>query len=87
MYGYLNLFLAAAFLRQGMPDKEAAELLVEKDPAAIIVEEQAIRWRKHSVDVEEIKALRVQGATSFGSCSFREPVDELPYPVSLQAPV
>ena len=87
MYGYLNVFLAAAFLQQGLPDKEAAELLVETDPAAITVEDKAIRWRDHSVDVEAIKTLRARIATSFGSCSFREPVDELPYPVSPQAPV
>jgi hypothetical protein len=87
MYGYLNVFLAAAFLQQGVSDKEVAELLVEKDPAAITVEEKAIRWRKHSVGVDELKALRARGATSFGSCSFREPVDELPYPVTIQPPV
>ena len=81
MYGYLNVFLAAAFLRQGISEREAVELLVESDPAAIIVEEQAIRWRDRSVDVEAIKAVRARAATSFGSCSFREPVDELPYPV------
>lgn len=82
MYGYLNVFLATAFIRQGLPDREAAELLVEKDPTAFTVEEQGIRWRDHLVDVEAIKAARSRGATSFGSCSFREPVDELPYPVS-----
>jgi hypothetical protein len=83
MYGYLNLFLAAAFLKQGISEREAAELLVEKDPAAIVVEDQAIRWRDRFVDAEAIKALRSRGATSFGSCSFREPVDELPYPVGV----
>ena len=79
MYGYLNVFLAAAFMRQGLDDRAAAELLVEADPAAIVIEEQAIRWRDRTVDVEAIKALRARAATSFGSCSFREPVDELPY--------
>jgi hypothetical protein len=77
MYGYLNVFLAAAFMRQGLDDRAAAELLVEADPAAIVVEEQGIRWRDRVVDVDAIKALRARGATSFGSCSFREPVDEL----------
>ena len=81
MYGYLNVFLAAALMREGLPDGEAAELLVEADPAAIVIEDQAIRWREKSVGVEAIKTLRARVATSFGSCSFREPVDELPYPV------
>jgi hypothetical protein len=86
MYGYLNVFLAAAFMRQGVSDLEAAELLVESDPAAIVVEDQAIRWRDKSVDTDAARTLRARVATSFGSCSFREPVDELPYPVSSKAP-
>jgi hypothetical protein len=86
MYGYLNVFLAAAFMRQGMPDKEAAELLVESDAAAIVVDDNAIRWRERTLDAEAVKTARMRLATSFGSCSFREPVDELPYAVSLNAP-
>ena len=79
MYGYLNLFLAAVFMRNGLADREAAELLTETDPGALIVEEQGIRWRNHEVGLDTIKAVRARVATSFGSCSFREPVDELPY--------
>jgi hypothetical protein len=79
MFGYLNVFLAAAFMRNGLNDKEAAELLVETDAAAIIVEDERIRWRDSEIGVETIKAVRARVATSFGSCSFREPVDELPY--------
>jgi hypothetical protein len=86
MYGYLNLFLASAFLKQGLSEREAAELLVESDPTAIVVEDQSIRWRDRTVDVEAIKAFRARVATSFGSCSFREPVDELPYPLTTPAP-
>jgi hypothetical protein len=79
MYGYLNVFLAAAFMREGLDDKTASELLLEADPAAIVVEDDRIRWRDREIGVEAIKAVRTRVATSFGSCSFREPVDELPY--------
>jgi hypothetical protein len=79
MYGYLNVFLAAAFIRNGLGDREAAELLVESDPEAIVFEDDRIRWREHSVDAEGVRTMRTRLATSFGSCSFREPVDELPY--------
>ena len=79
MYGYLNLFLAAALMREGMDDHAAGELLLEADPAAIVVEDDRIRWRDREIGVEAIKAVRARVATSFGSCSFREPVDELPY--------
>ena len=80
MYGYLNVFLAAAFMREGMPNKLAEELLTESDPATIAVEEKGIRWRDQTVDVESLESLRTEAVTSFGSCSFREPVDELPFP-------
>jgi hypothetical protein len=85
MYGYLNVFLAAAFMQEDLPDKEAAALLVEADPAAITVDEKGIRWRDHAVDADAIRKLRARSATSFGSCSFREPVDELPYPLTSRA--
>ena len=86
MYGYLNVFLATAFMQDGLPDREAAELLMEADPKAIVVENEAIRWRSHVIKAGDLKTLRARIATSFGSCSFREPVDELPYPVSSKAP-
>lgn len=85
MFGFLNVFLAAALMGAGLPDAEAAELLVEADPAAITIEEQGIRWRTHFIGVEALLASRERSATSFGSCSFREPVDELPYPASTEA--
>ena len=34
MFGFLNLFLAAAFLRQGLPDANTLRLLEERDPQA-----------------------------------------------------
>jgi hypothetical protein len=86
MFGYLNVFLAAAFMREGMGDREAIELLGEGDPAAIGIEEQGIRWRDQLLTLDAVRAARTRAITSFGSCSFREPVEELPFPVSLQPP-
>jgi hypothetical protein len=85
MYGYLNVFLAAAWMRAGLSDAEAAALLTETDSAAIMIEDGTIRWRDRTIDVESLRSARVKLATSFGSCSFREPVDELPYPQTPQA--
>ena len=86
MYGYLNVFLAAVFMQEGLSDKEAVELLGESDPASIVIEDQSIRWRDHAIQADAIATVRASAATSFGSCSFREPVDELPFPVSSPAP-
>jgi hypothetical protein len=81
MFGFLNVFLAATLMRAGLGDDDARTLLEESDPATIAIDDQSIGWRAHTVDVAAITAARAGLATSFGSCSFREPVDELPFPV------
>jgi hypothetical protein len=77
MYGYLNLFLAAIWLREGMSDAEAEALLQEGSAESLRVSDNAIAWRGHRLDAETIRAARTAGITSFGSCSFTEPVEEL----------
>lgn len=76
MYGYLNVFLTAALL-QRLSDGDARALLEERDPNAIVVQRDTITWRRHELRADEINAARELIASSFGSCSFREPVDEL----------
>jgi hypothetical protein len=76
MYGYLNVFLAAAMI-QRLSDDDARALLEERDPKAIVVQRDTINWRRHELRADEINAARELIASSFGSCSFREPVDEL----------
>lgn len=77
MYGYLNLFLAAAGLSIGMTEDDATALLTEQDSSAINVTADAICWRDRTFDAASLRATRNRVAMSFGSCSFREPVDEL----------
>jgi hypothetical protein len=78
MYGFLNLFLAAAFLRQGMGDGDAARLLEETDPASLAFErEGGIVWRGHRLGPDALVEARARGLGSFGSCSFEEPVGDL----------
>jgi hypothetical protein len=77
MYGYLNMFLAASFVRQGMPESELAELLTERDARAFRVTDDEISWRGRAVDAQTLAADRAAFAASFGSCSFREPLDDL----------
>jgi hypothetical protein len=77
MFGYLNVFLASALLAQGATDAEAACLLEERDPHAFGIGDDAIEWRGHVVRAAQAASVRERVALSFGSCSFREPVDEL----------
>ncbi len=77
MYGYLNLFLAAIWLREGMSDADAERLLQEGSAEALAVSEDAITWQGRRLDARTIQDARTAGITSFGSCSFTEPVEEL----------
>lgn len=76
MYGYLNLFLAAALIRKGISETEAKEALEEQHMGAFEVRINALCWRGHTLSVNELNETRSLFALSFGSCSFREPVDE-----------
>jgi hypothetical protein len=77
MYGFLNLFTAATVVYMGEPGDTALALLQEEDPLAFSFTDDAIVWRDKRIDVDQLKAARANFAISFGSCSFREPVDEI----------
>ncbi|MCR4341102.1 MAG: hypothetical protein NUW01_14570 [Gemmatimonadaceae bacterium] len=76
MYGFLNVFLAAAALFSGAKADDARGILLESDLSAFQFDAAGITWRDRKLSTEDISAARAF-ATSFGSCSFREPVDEL----------
>ncbi|HWJ21181.1 MAG TPA: hypothetical protein VNS52_02415 [Gemmatimonadaceae bacterium] len=78
MYGFLNVFLAAALLgERAVAEEDAVRLLEEGDPAAFALTDDAIAWRGHALSRDALVRARARVATSFGSCSFREPVDDL----------
>ena len=76
MFGFLNVFLAAALLAAGGSRAEAQALLEESDPAALHVDDDALVWRAHRFTAPQLAAARGH-IVSFGSCSFTEPVEEL----------
>ncbi len=76
MHGYLNVFLAGAFLLHGMPEPLAVDLLDETDLKAFQFSDQSIVWRGHRLAPDQLGAERIY-ATAFGSCSFDEPVGDL----------
>jgi hypothetical protein len=77
MFGYLNVLLATAVLRAGGNDEEGLAALVEADPAALTFGADALRWGRFRFDAKELADLRARTLGGFGSCSLREPVDEL----------
>lgn len=76
MYGYLNVFLAAALLDIGAERDVAATALEESDPDSFAFSDDAIEWRGRRLTRQQLAHSR-KFAISFGSCSFREPIDEL----------
>ena len=77
MFGFLNVFLGAALLATGMPAAELPALLEEASPDAVRVDDTGISWRRYCLTREQAAAARASLALSFGSCSFREPIDDL----------
>jgi len=77
MYGYLNVMVAGAGLRAGWSDAEAREALLEDNPIAFSVRGDALAWRDRELNAGLIRTFRLRGMRGFGSCSFREPLDEL----------
>lgn len=76
MCGYLNVFVAAAFAREHLPLAELTELLEERDPAAFSLDDDGIAWRGRRIAIDAVRAAHADLASSFGSCSFTEPVED-----------
>jgi hypothetical protein len=81
MFGYLNLALAVALACAGAGAGEVEGALLEDDPASLGVTPDALVWRGHRLDAPAVDRLR-RTFHGFGSCSFREPLDEAAGPVS-----
>jgi hypothetical protein len=77
MFGFLDVFLAGALAQSGADEPSLVRLLEERDPGAFSVSGDVLRWHDLSFDVARLAASRRELAISFGSCSFREPVDDL----------
>ncbi len=78
MNGFLNVFLAAAFLRQGYQPKLINDLLKDRRADNFMFDADGVLWRQeHFINSMQIENARIRNAISFGSCSFVEPVEDL----------
>ena len=77
MHGFLNVFLTAAFQYNGLTRADALELLSLSSLDGVSLHDHVIEWKDYYITLQEISTVRRRSAISFGSCSFREPVDEL----------
>ncbi len=76
MFGFLNLFLATAFLRAGMDQENGVRVLEEQNPGGFGIDSEGVRWGEHRLGLEDLRRAR-EVIVSFGSCSFIEPLTEL----------
>lgn len=77
MFGFLNVFLAALLAGDGLDAKDARALLEERDASSLAFDAAGVSWRGRTATAEAIRRARARAATSFGSCSFEEPVADL----------
>ena len=69
-HGFLNLLAAVVF-------GDEVRALDETDPTAFELDAESFSWRDRSASAGERAAARRERLHSIGSCSFREPVEEL----------
>lgn len=77
MHGFLNVFAAAAFARGGASLADLEGVLREQDPKAFHFDDEGLAWRQLRLATRELETARRDFASSFGSCSFAEPVADL----------
>ncbi len=79
MHGFINVFIAGAMTKaiKNIDIETITSILEETDPKAFIFEEQSIRWNDLMLPVEQLALAREHFATSYGSCSFDEPRQDL----------
>lgn len=77
MHGFLNVFVAAAFVWNGAERETIQNVLEETDAEAFAFGAKALEWRGRKLSTEQIVDSRRNFAHSFGSCSFEEPIGDL----------
>ena len=76
MFGYLNIFLAAAALEAEWPDDVVLSILEERDPARFAFDDTGVSVGDRRLGMDQLERSRANFARSFGSCSFTDPVNE-----------
>jgi hypothetical protein len=76
MFGYLNVFLAAALLHAGGSEADATQLLEETRLGAFSFSDHGVSWDNYRLTLADLAETR-RLALGIGSCSFDEPLDDL----------
>lgn len=77
MNGFLNVFLAAAWIRLGIDPKAIVPLLAVEDRAEFELTRSSLSWHVYRITAADLEHIRHNFAIAFGSCSFEEPLEDL----------
>ncbi len=78
VHGFLNLFAASTMAHaHDLPVTRLAEIVAEVEPEAFAIKDGRFAWRDLDASADEVAAARECLLTTFGSCSFSEPRDDL----------
>jgi len=77
MYGFLNVCAAAALVHMDATENDGLRALSESSSGAFQFDDEGLEWRGHRFSTNDLRAMRQALFRSFGSCSLREPIDEL----------
>lgn len=78
MNGFLNVFLAVAFMKMAYKRSLIKELLQDEWGESFIFDNSGVLWRQeHFLSISQLSELRRANIISFGSCSFEEPIADL----------
>ncbi len=76
MHGFLNVFTAGV-LTFANRLTEIQAIIEDEDPKNFVFDDEGLRWKTHRARTAQIAAARREFITSFGSCSFDEPREDL----------
>jgi hypothetical protein len=80
MFGFINVFVAAALAIEGQPVSVLTAVLEERRLRAFKIDARTpdmLCWREHCLTRDQLHHAREHALTAFGSCSFAEPIAEL----------
>lgn len=78
VHGFVNLFTASVLAHlHDLPVKQLIEIVAEVDSGAFRLGPDGLGWRHLEASADDVARARRSVLTSFGSCSFSEPRDDL----------
>jgi hypothetical protein len=77
MHGFLNVLGAAVLAAEhNWDERQTSAMLEDEDPTSFSFSDESFAWGEWKIGTDQIKARR-KFVTSFGSCSFDEPREDL----------